>query len=395
MPLSPAALDAVLESLLAELEAGDLLSAGVRLARLDEADREATIARARQHATLGPRFTWLLAPGGRTRRELHRTGKQVEAKLERTEAELRETGGPLAGLGAALADVARLQKEAAFQLQRPVEAGEWASVGSDLREAASGLRAVLPSVVGLAACARAVELTGGKSELTEEARAAWTGAHAVLLNEAPSPLLEPVTRVLQMDALRRWDLDALRALSVPRPEATQRQLVIARLERALLAARQGGADAARASAKEAIALAASDADLAAHARFVACEVEWLFGERRGALDQWAGIVAGHSRFPTPAGTCRAALAIARVAREGGDRSAELASLRVACAAALELGEEIWVERAFLSWGRALVESGATDVVATLLARLRRQARAYPALAQALNEGILDSFAESA
>ena len=138
----------------------------------------------------------------------------------------------------------------------------------------------------------------------------------------------------------------------------------------------------------AIELTGDDGDLRAHARFVAGEVAWMSGDTAAAMRTWGDILTQHKTTPTPSGTCRAALGLAKAARQMGKHAEEQAAYRVAVHTALELQQPLLVEQAFLGWGRALQDAGEEGIEERLLAKLGEARSRYPRLVDALDGGVL-------
>ncbi len=390
-----------LQALMTEIDRADWLAAGSRLKHLSDDERKSLLALAHQRPTVRHRLARLLGAGpfqatmAHLQQQLSSLASPASPEgpgAQSTTQTLRDLAHRLQALTEALPkawspEQATLLQRRLPELEQPTAQALIASAQHDFDQAFSDDSA--PSL-----CLRALARSGSAVPLDPEARRLWHQAFARLIDGGDPHLLRLTARVLQLDALHTGDLDMAAWISqqLQTADPDPRQRILARLEEALFCARAGDHTGARAKANQALTLA-NEPDLASHAAFVSGEVEWMAGERDRALKTWGGILRKHAQTPTPSGTCRAALAIARTARASGNSAEELAAYRIAAHTAVQLNAEHLVEQAFIGLGRAQIEAGQTQVEEQLLARLG-DGPSHQRLRAALQAGVLRTAPEA-
>lgn len=398
--------DLQLEALLTELERGDILAAGTRLGKMSDAQRAQLLklakgnpaARSRLQAVLGPKTR--IASAARDMRDqldrtisgwhevLHAHGPATQAQADQLETlttALREVSH---AVGTSNHDKLREVLEGLQNTELPTRNTVTKALRADVDRS-------IPGTDGLSTLLRAWVLT--EDVLDDNTTRRWAEAHTKLRREGHHELANRAIRVLQLDALRRGDLETVARysteLELQGDAGDPRQAVIALLERSLLSARQGHDATAHELVSQAVERAVFDYDLQEHARFVEGEVTWLCGDPQGALRLWGQIVKRHATRPAPSGASRAALGIAQAARQLGKRQEEHAAYRVAVRAALQLGHEPLVEQAVMGLGRAIRDAGGTEVDGQLIKMLGVDLPRYPRLASALQNGVIATLPE--
>ena len=399
-----------LNALIQHLENGDVVAAGLRLSQLTEEERTSLLSMALRRPTARRRLQKLAGQQGvhgSIAKAVKNTRSALSEQLSSWPELLKSTGAPLREqvhtmksiaerLKALTVDFERSEKWTAEDVQSLTEQlNQMPALPSEEQVSEAFIQEfdrIFSGEDGFSLCVRALVRSWTQENLTGDARDLWQRAFEQLKNEGDSELLTRTVRVLQIDAVKRGDLDAVAELSAAlgTTASDPRQRVVACLEQALVSARSSDFAKARANLELALELSANNADLTSHVLYVDGEVEWMAGRRKEALSKWGAILREHKSVSTPSGTCRAALGIAKVARSSGNKAEEQAAYRLATQTALQLGDPFLVEQSVLGLARARAEAGDQDVEAALLPLLKDDER-YHRLREALRGGVVQQM----